>query len=105
MPGKLSRQKRKQSSLQGSGVRRWMLSKGMTYCLAGAATAFSGCAYTGGVKDYIHNGFKVGPNYAKPAAPVASNWIDDYDDRIKDELPNYGDCCLLYTSPSPRDRG
>ncbi|MDB4540601.1 efflux transporter outer membrane subunit [bacterium] len=99
MPGKLSRQKRKQSSLQGSGVRRWMLSKGMTYCLAGAATAFSGCAYTGGVKDYIHNGFKVGPNYAKPAAPVASNWIDDYDDRIKDELPNYGDWWTTFNDP------
>ncbi len=28
------------------------------------------------VSDYIHNGFKVGPNYQKPPAPVASEWID-----------------------------
>ena len=26
--------------------------------------------------DYVHNGFKVGPNYQKPPAPVASEWID-----------------------------
>src|SRR5205085_1888206 len=25
---------------------------------------------------YIHNGFKVGPNYHKPPAPVAQDWID-----------------------------
>ena len=33
----------------------------------------SGCT---SVSDYIHNGFKVGPNYQKPSAPVASEWID-----------------------------
>lgn len=29
-----------------------------------------------GVREYIHNGFKVGPNYQPPAAPVADEWID-----------------------------
>jgi NodT family efflux transporter outer membrane factor (OMF) lipoprotein len=71
----------------------------MTYCLAGAVTAFSGCAYTGGVKEYLHNGFKVGPNYAKPAAPVASNWIDSYDEQVKDELPNYADWWTTFNDP------
>ena len=33
----------------------------------------SGCT---SVSDYIHNGFKVGPNYQKPPAPVADEWID-----------------------------
>lgn len=36
------------------------------FCLGGC-TSFS---------DYIHNGFKVGPNYQKPPAPVADEWID-----------------------------
>jgi len=27
-------------------------------------------------RDYIRNGFKVGPNYCKPDAPVADRWID-----------------------------
>ena len=29
--------------------------------------------------DYLHNGFKVGPNYCKPEAPVAKHWIDQSD--------------------------
>ena len=33
----------------------------------------SGCT---GIQEYINNGFKVGPNYKKPPAPVASEWID-----------------------------
>lgn len=32
---------------------------------------------------YLHNGFKVGPNYARPAAPVAQRWIDSVDERVR----------------------
>ncbi|MDE0866148.1 MAG: efflux transporter outer membrane subunit [Rubripirellula sp.] len=95
----LSRQHRNSSSRAVSRVERWILSRSLTFCLAGAATAFSGCAYTGGVKEYIHNGFKVGPNYAKPAAPVATQWMDDYDEQIKDELPNYADWWTTFNDP------
>lgn len=35
--------------------------------------------------EYLHNGFKVGPNYAKPAAPVAPSWIDAADKRVRSE--------------------
>jgi NodT family efflux transporter outer membrane factor (OMF) lipoprotein len=42
--------------------------------LAGGGLIFlSGCT---GFSEYVHNGFKVGPNYQKPPAPVASEWID-----------------------------
>jgi NodT family efflux transporter outer membrane factor (OMF) lipoprotein len=34
-------------------------------------------------KEYIHNGFKVGPNYNRPPAPVAENWIDTADPRVR----------------------
>jgi NodT family efflux transporter outer membrane factor (OMF) lipoprotein len=33
----------------------------------------SGCTSIG---EYVDNGFKVGPNYQKPPAPVADEWID-----------------------------
>jgi NodT family efflux transporter outer membrane factor (OMF) lipoprotein len=33
----------------------------------------SGCTSFG---DWVNNGFKVGPNYLKPPAPVANDWID-----------------------------
>ena len=51
----------------------------------------TGCAYTGNLRDYVNNGFKVGPQYCKPAAPVADDWIDSYDERVRLELPEYSD--------------
>jgi len=42
--------------------------------------AASGCT---GAKQWLHNGFKVGPNYRRPAAPVAEAWIDADDERVK----------------------
>jgi NodT family efflux transporter outer membrane factor (OMF) lipoprotein len=38
----------------------------------------SGCVTTGPL-DYIRNGFKVGPNYGQPPAPVAEEWIESGD--------------------------
>jgi len=99
MPEMLSRQHRNMASRDGLRGKCSMLLKGLPLSLVIAAMAISGCAYTGGVKDYIHNGFKVGPNYAKPAAPVAAQWMDEYDDRIKDELPNYGDWWTSFNDP------
>jgi outer membrane protein TolC len=43
----------------------------------------SGCQ----LNNWVHNGFKVGPNYCQPAAPVSSEWIDAYDERVRQELP------------------
>jgi len=46
--------------------------------LALTVVYFTGCCYVpgGSCRDWVHNGFKVGPNYCRPAAPVASEWID-----------------------------
>src|SRR5262249_48740768 len=35
-----------------------------------------GCVTTGPLQ-WIENGFKVGPNYCRPPAPVAQEWIED----------------------------
>ncbi|MHB8899531.1 MAG: efflux transporter outer membrane subunit [Thermoguttaceae bacterium] len=35
--------------------------------------------------EYLHNGFKVGPNYCRPAAPVAPQWIDAADQRVRSQ--------------------
>jgi NodT family efflux transporter outer membrane factor (OMF) lipoprotein len=42
----------------------------------------SGCTT---LSDYIHNDFKVGPNYKRPPAPVAQKWIDADDVRVRSE--------------------
>ncbi len=39
----------------------------------------TGCGHVG---NYFHNGFKVGPDYARPAAEVAEEWIDFNDPRV-----------------------
>jgi NodT family efflux transporter outer membrane factor (OMF) lipoprotein len=33
--------------------------------------------------DWIHNGFKVGPNYCRPPAPVAEDWIEGTDPHVR----------------------
>jgi NodT family efflux transporter outer membrane factor (OMF) lipoprotein len=47
----------------------------------------SGCCHLPGgrCRDWWRNGFKVGPDYCPPAAPVASQWIDYEDPRVKSE--------------------
>jgi NodT family efflux transporter outer membrane factor (OMF) lipoprotein len=40
-----------------------------------AIAAFFLCGCTS-FRDYVANGFKVGPQYGPPPAPVAANWID-----------------------------
>jgi len=52
--------------------RRWGIFAAMTLCLGGC-TSWS---------QYVHNGLKVGPNYARPPAPVARDWIDAKDDSL-----------------------
>jgi NodT family efflux transporter outer membrane factor (OMF) lipoprotein len=39
----------------------------------------SGCT---SIQDYFHNNCKVGPQYEKPAAPLAQTWIDANDKRV-----------------------
>jgi NodT family efflux transporter outer membrane factor (OMF) lipoprotein len=47
-------------------------------CLA--ATCLSGCT---SLPDYVHNGFKVGPEYCGAKAEVAPQWIDAADPRVR----------------------
>jgi NodT family efflux transporter outer membrane factor (OMF) lipoprotein len=61
-----------------------------------AATALNaGC----GLREWVHNGFKVGPNYARPPAPVASEWIDYRDPRVKSEEPDLSEWWRVFNDP------
>lgn len=71
----------------------------MRLAVVSLAATFSGCAYTGSFRDYVDNGFKVGPEYRKPAAPVADAWIDQYDTQVRSELPNYADWWASFNDP------
>jgi NodT family efflux transporter outer membrane factor (OMF) lipoprotein len=55
--------------------KKWYVVGTLCVALAGS----SGCTPA---KEYFHNGFKVGPNYKRPAAPVADDWIDSQHSQI-----------------------
>ena len=55
----------------------------------------SGCK----LPQWVDNGFKVGPNYCKPVAPVASEWIDDRDPRVKSEKADLAEWWRVFNDP------
>jgi NodT family efflux transporter outer membrane factor (OMF) lipoprotein len=50
--------------------------------LVGAVLSSSGCIPLG-LRQWVRNGFKVGPNYCKPPAPVAPEWIQARDEDVQ----------------------
>ena len=59
--------------------------------LAAFALSLSGCA---GLREYVHNGFKVGPNYRGACGNTAENWIEEADERVRQEA---GDCSYWWS--------
>src|SRR5262245_35064340 len=63
--------------------------------LCGLAS-LAGCT---SLHDYVRNGFKVGPNYGRPPAPVAENWIDAGDRRVRTDLEEPPEWWLVFRDP------
>jgi NodT family efflux transporter outer membrane factor (OMF) lipoprotein len=66
------------------------------------ALALCCCGCTS-VTEYIHNGFKVGPNYRKPFAAVAGNWIDASDKRVRTESDDLSKWWTVFNDPVLND--
>jgi NodT family efflux transporter outer membrane factor (OMF) lipoprotein len=49
--------------------------------------------------EYVHNGFKVGPNFGRPPAPVAKNWIDASDKRVRSESDDLSKWWAVFQDP------
>jgi NodT family efflux transporter outer membrane factor (OMF) lipoprotein len=64
-----------------------------------ALTVFSGC----GLTEWVENGFKVGPNYGTPPAPVASEWIDYRDPNVKSEPVDLAAWWTVFQDPQLND--
>jgi NodT family efflux transporter outer membrane factor (OMF) lipoprotein len=64
--------------------------------LAAAVLSLQGCTT---LSDYIHNGFKVGPNYARPPAPVAEHWIDADDKRVRSDTEDDSHWWTVFNDP------
>ena len=78
--------------------RRWPLvrfhAKG--YFLSVLMVMLTGCT---SLSEYVHNGFKVGPNYAKPPALVASQWIDATDVRVRSDTEDLSQWRKVFNDP------
>jgi NodT family efflux transporter outer membrane factor (OMF) lipoprotein len=56
------------------------------------------CGCTG-PREYIRNGFKVGPNYRRPPAPVARQWIDADDVRVRSQTEDLSQWWTVFHDP------
>jgi NodT family efflux transporter outer membrane factor (OMF) lipoprotein len=61
-----------------------------------AVLSLGGCT---GPREYVHNGFKVGPNYCPPGAQVADNWIDAADKRVRTESEDLSRWWQVFNDP------
>jgi NodT family efflux transporter outer membrane factor (OMF) lipoprotein len=66
------------------------------------ALAMCSCGCTS-LSEYVHNGFKVGPNYQTPEAAVASNWIDASDKRVRTESDDLSKWWTVFNDPVLND--
>jgi len=63
---------------------------------ASAILGLSGCT---SLSDYVHNGFKVGPNYHPACAAVAKNWIDADDVRVRRDSDDLSKWWTVFNDP------
>ena len=58
----------------------WLTVQSKAICVM-AAWLFIGTGCTS-LRDYVNNGFKVGPDFERPTAGVSEHWIDSADQRV-----------------------
>ncbi len=73
---------------------RWLTLGGLVF----AAVCSSGCV-ADNLRQWVHNGFKVGPNYSRPPAPVAEEWIYAQDPRAQGPPPRDGTWWEVFQDP------
>ena len=69
-------------------------------CFVAAVLCLSGCT---SLSDYVHNGFKVGPNYCGAKAAVAPGWIDSTDLRVRSHAAALSRWWTIFNDPVLND--
>jgi NodT family efflux transporter outer membrane factor (OMF) lipoprotein len=67
-----------------------------SYVISIALIATCGCT---SVSQYIRNGCEVGPDYGRPPAPVAADWIDASDVRVRQESDDPSQWWTVFKDP------
>ena len=57
---------------------------------------FAGCTSP---RQWIDNGFEVGPEYCRPEAPVAQDWLDSDDQRLRSESDDHAAWWTVFNDP------
>jgi len=81
---------------QRSGFRLTVVSTCAAVGLVTAVALLSGCTHT---REYIRNGFKVGPNYEMPPAAVAPQWIEHDDERVRTDATDLSTWWTVFNDP------
>jgi NodT family efflux transporter outer membrane factor (OMF) lipoprotein len=79
------------------GMRGRFRGLGTLLALVFAVASLGGCTR---LRDYVGNGFKVGPNYVTPPAPVAEHWIDADDVRLRSETADLSTWWAVFNDPA-----
>ncbi len=82
--------------IQRGFARRIAVRISMAAVLAVLAGCLSGCA---SMHDWWHNGAKVGPKYGPPLAPVAQDWIDSSDIRLRTDSDEHQQWWMAFDDP------
>ena len=75
------------------------MSRSMVAVVFGMVLFHSGCVTTGPLA-WVNNGFKVGPSYCRPSAPVAEDWIEGQNPALQSRQPQYADWWKLFQDPT-----
>jgi NodT family efflux transporter outer membrane factor (OMF) lipoprotein len=91
----LSRHRRLSVELPQAGLagRR---TRALIAAMVAASALLTGCT---SLHEWWHNGFKVGPNYGRPPAPVADQWIDSDNPAVKSEATDYSYWWSTFNDP------
>jgi NodT family efflux transporter outer membrane factor (OMF) lipoprotein len=83
------------------GSNRLLWTKRGLLCLF-AAMCLPGCHQVPGgrLRDWWHQGFQVGPDYSRPPAPVASEWIDYADPRVESQEQQLAAWWTVFNDPT-----
>lgn len=73
--------------------------KGLGRWLAAGALSLATCTGCTSFREYVDNGYKVGPNYFRPEAPVAPDWIDAADERVASEPMDMSQWWSMFNDP------
>jgi NodT family efflux transporter outer membrane factor (OMF) lipoprotein len=85
--------------LEARPVPKPRLLRRLTLAGLGLAALLPGGCVPANLRQWVHNGFKVGPNYQRPPAPVAAEWIQAGDPRTQGPPPRDGDWWEVFRDP------